>query len=211
MGRVTLLAVRSQTLEQGSSNATGLSQGDPPLYDNISIYTIAGNQEGNVLVLYGLSDLRQQQQGVTPSWEQGDAHERMGIEALQSQDCKLYKLLSSIGDADFVAPVILAVSLKVAQHDTNQLNTWYQEEHLGMMSRVPGWIRTRRYERVVDNGCAKTSVVLDVEYLTLYDFRAENGLQGEVHKEASATPRTAEIRGILKWKENQILYRQPGI
>lgn len=77
-------------------------------------------------------------------------------------------------------------TLKPGQ-DPEELTRWYNEEHISMLQKVPGWRRTRRF---------KTSSVdpkPDTEYLALHEYDPENGLDGPEFQAAISTPWTKKI------------------
>ncbi|KAF7559297.1 hypothetical protein G7046_g4858 [Stylonectria norvegica] len=64
---------------------------------------------------------------------------------------------------------------------------WLIEEHIELLSKVPGWLRSRYF---------KTSSVephLAETYLCLHDYRKENGQGGKEHKASMDTPRRTRI------------------
>ncbi|KAF1818404.1 uncharacterized protein K489DRAFT_413701 [Dissoconium aciculare CBS 342.82] len=156
--------------------------------------------------IYEVSDVEQLSAQVEQAWlgEPLALPESAILESLQDFRCKIYHLLTECGDAKCHASVMLAVTVKVAEQDAEQLQIWYEEEHLGLMAKVPGWLRSRRFERVLPAASA-TEMRSEVEFLALYDFEQNHGLQGIAHKAASATARTAAIREILRSKDNMVL------
>lgn len=58
---------------------------------------------------------------------------------------------------------------------------WYKEEHVVMLSKVPGWLRTRHFtSSSTDPNGQKT-------YLVYNEFAKQNGLGGPEHKESIST------------------------
>ena len=79
--------------------------------------------------------------------------------------------------------VLVAVSLTLKHgKDAKELDRWYNEEHIDLLSKVAGWQRTRRFV---------TSSILEgregIEYLALHDYAPKNGLGGEEFKAATST------------------------
>ncbi|KAJ5238994.1 hypothetical protein N7468_003613 [Penicillium chermesinum] len=66
---------------------------------------------------------------------------------------------------------------KEAEHDR-----WYHEEHFEMLSRVPGWRRSRLFRTAAIDSAAPR------ETLALHEYAPHNGLGGEAHKAAMSTP-----------------------
>ncbi|KAF1999056.1 alpha/beta-hydrolase [Amniculicola lignicola CBS 123094] len=66
---------------------------------------------------------------------------------------------------------------------------WYEEEHIQMVQKVPGWRRTRRFAlSQLDVDAGKRA-----EHLILHDWASANGIQGEAMKAATSTPWAQKI------------------
>ena len=98
-----------------------------------------------------------------------------------------YNLTYSTGDSTIqeTPPVVVAVrrTLKNSEAE-NGFDRWHQEEHIPLLARVPGWLRSRQF---------KTSSSLSdpgtpCYYLALHDYKSENGLGGPEHKHSMSTP-----------------------
>ncbi|KAG6807166.1 hypothetical protein H0H93_001885, partial [Arthromyces matolae] len=87
------------------------------------------------------------------------------------------------------------------------LNKWYAEEHLPLLSKVPGFIRARRYELVSNvelAGKADPANPVDAfPYITVYDWASDQYLDEPAYKEASATPWIKKIIADLKKLERR--------
>jgi pimeloyl-ACP methyl ester carboxylesterase len=87
-------------------------------------------------------------------------------------------------DAETRGSILVAVTTathpdaeKQAEHDR-----WYREEHFEMLSRVPGWRRSRLFvTAAIDSSAPRES-------LALHEYAPVNGLGGEVHQAAMNTP-----------------------
>lgn len=96
----------------------------------------------------------------------------------------------ALSDKEAEGLVLIAVEGTLTDLDDaeKQLDKWYEEEHTTMLSKVPGWLRTRRY---------KTSTSLDpkapVKFLALHEYAKENGLAGPEFKAATETKWRDEI------------------
>jgi pimeloyl-ACP methyl ester carboxylesterase len=87
-------------------------------------------------------------------------------------------------DAETRGSVMVAVTTathpdaeKQAEHDR-----WYREEHFEMLSRVPGWRRSRLFVTAAIDSAAPR------ETLALHEYAPVNGLGGEAHQAAMNTP-----------------------
>ncbi|PYH92941.1 alpha/beta-hydrolase [Aspergillus ellipticus CBS 707.79] len=105
-----------------------------------------------------------------------------------------YTPLENIPDTEAAGSVLIAISVTLSADPTQEedFNRWYTEEHIPMLSRVPGWRSTRRFVTAAIDPQAPR------EYLTLHEYRAQNGLGGPEHKAAMDTPwRTRIMNGAV--------------
>jgi pimeloyl-ACP methyl ester carboxylesterase len=124
-------------------------------------------------------------------------------------DRKLYDFLESRESKEFMrlenvenegqGNVIVAVFVDVNEGMTDQLDKWYTEEHIDMLSKVPGWLRTRRFvTSSIDSNAPK-------EYLALHEYAPNNGLGGPEFQAVTATPWTQEIMTkVVKDKRRRV-------
>lgn len=132
-------------------------------------------------------------------------------------DRRLYDLLDERSSPDFrpletqadnsaetPGTVLVAVTTvthpdakKEAEHDR-----WYREEHFEMLSRVPGWRRSRLFRTAAIDPSGPR------ESLALHEYAPVNGLGGEAHKAAMNTPWrerlmqdvvTSKSRRVFQW------------
>lgn len=128
-------------------------------------------------------------------------------------DRKLFDLLSDRKSAEYLpldsqpdphsaGAVLLSVSMSVRAEGEDDFNRWYNEEHIPMLARIPGWQRSRRYvTSVIDPKAPR-------EYLALHEFAPVNGLGGPEYKASIDTPWrnrvmadtvTDKTRRIFQW------------
>jgi len=86
-----------------------------------------------------------------------------------------------------VQNVLVAVSFQLHDPATGEeeIKNWYEQEHVGMLQKVPGWRRSRRFVTSyidLESGHRK-----ETEYLALHEFAPENGLTGPAMKAATTT------------------------
>ena len=99
-----------------------------------------------------------------------------------SWEAKDFRRLEAV-DTPTGGNVLVAVSLWVNPGKGKELEKWYDEEHVSLLSKVPGWRRSRRFvTSLIDDSQD------DVEYLALHEYAPENGLGGEEFKAATSTP-----------------------
>lgn len=79
--------------------------------------------------------------------------------------------------------VLVAVSLSLhpGKDKVEELAKWYKEEHIPLLSKVPGWKRTRRF---VTSSIEPKD---EIEYLALHEYAPVNGLGGPEFQAAVTT------------------------
>lgn len=100
-----------------------------------------------------------------------------------------FRPIEELTDSEAEGQVLVAVenTLTAVEGAEQALDKWYEEEHILMLSKVPGWLRTRRF---------RTATSLDknapLKFLILHEYAKENGLGGPEYKAATST----------KWRED---------
>jgi pimeloyl-ACP methyl ester carboxylesterase len=64
---------------------------------------------------------------------------------------------------------------------------WYNEEHIPMLSKIPGWLRTRRIKTSRLEGSSQIIVG------ALHEYEKKNGLGGPEHRAAMSTPWKSDV------------------
>ncbi|KAG6853300.1 hypothetical protein C0991_005355 [Blastosporella zonata] len=90
------------------------------------------------------------------------------------------------------APVVLVVGVLPSTVEKEEdINKWYAEEHLALMSKVPGFIRARRYKLVSSVELAgkadPASPAVAFPYVTLYEWESAAYADEPAFKEAVST------------------------
>lgn len=115
-------------------------------------------------------------------------------------DRKFYDLVHDKRALDFVAPENLSdkeadglvaiqvlITLIEAAGAAEEYVKWYTEEHVAMLSKVPGWRRSRLWKTSHLEGQAKPS------FLAQHDYAKLNGLGGPEHKSSMDTPWRTQV------------------
>ncbi|KAI1860366.1 uncharacterized protein JN550_011518 [Neoarthrinium moseri] len=85
-------------------------------------------------------------------------------------------------EAEGTVLVVVQLELKEGADAEAEVVKWYKEEHLDMLSKVPGWLRSRLFKTSSLETGGPTYI------WGLHDYAKENGLGGEEHKASMATP-----------------------
>ncbi|KAK4545697.1 hypothetical protein LTR36_002651 [Oleoguttula mirabilis] len=138
--------------------------------------------------VYDVSDLSWLDKRIyTRLREERSQREKAVMGTFESLDRKIYRTVSTRGDFKGPAPVQVAVSMTLKDADLDDFNKWYEEEHINMLSKIPGWLRTRRFEMVV-GGLKGMPPAGQTECLAIHDYEEKNGQGGPEHKAAQNTP-----------------------
>lgn len=186
-----------------------------PFITNGFRYRAADAEAPEWLALYDITDM-QELTGDTYMALRGDGIRTQREKDTMSQmavDRKLYDLLvdrKAAGyrpldqqpDTESTGAVLLAVAMKVKPGEPeDDFNRWYAEEHIEMLSRIPGWRRSRRFvTSVIDSNAPK-------EYIALHEFAAVNGLGGPEHQAAVDTPWKHRIMDTAVTEKNRRIFQ----
>jgi hypothetical protein len=91
------------------------------------------------------------------------------------------------------SPFVLNVQVEPADED--DYNKFYHEEHLGMLSKVPGYRRSQRYQLISTRENAPKNVP---KFMAVHEFEHLNALDGPELREADASPNTIRVFGNAK-------------
>lgn len=136
------------------------------------------------LALRGAPVQTQRERDIRPSV----AIDRRSYDFVSEKKSPAFKKLEDIEHAD-QGNVMVSVLLSLKPGKSGEeLDKWYNEEHIDMLSKVPGWLRTRRF---VTAAIDKKDTV---EYLALHEFSPKgNGIGGEAYMASTTTPWAKDI------------------
>ena len=107
------------------------------------------------------------------------------IEERRSDAFKKLESVDNEGQGNVM--VAVALGLHPGEGKKDELEKWYRDEHMDMLSKVPGWLRTRRFvTSSIDPGAP-------VEYLALHEYAPRNGLGGPEYQAATSTKWSGDI------------------
>ncbi|KIW86631.1 uncharacterized protein Z519_12756 [Cladophialophora bantiana CBS 173.52] len=111
-------------------------------------------------------------------------------------DSRVYKLIQDFdprGLGHTPAPFILNVQMEPP--DDDDYNNFYRDEHLYMLSRVPGYRRSQRYQLESSDDVDLSAVP---RFMAVHEFETLDALDGPELREADASPNTHRIIGSAK-------------
>ncbi|KAF9456042.1 hypothetical protein BDZ94DRAFT_1230236 [Collybia nuda] len=128
-------------------------------------------------------------------------NERSIISRLALLNRRIYNHMTTVESPHFdpnsSAEFILAVYMQPTADDEVDFNQWYNEEHLDMLSKVPGFQRARRFKLIshvelagkVNPLLAKTPT----SYLTVYEWDSDSYKDTPEFASALATPWSVQV------------------
>ncbi|KAI0645193.1 hypothetical protein C8Q79DRAFT_912404 [Trametes meyenii] len=107
-------------------------------------------------------------------------------------------------DASDPGPALVTMEIEVDPELEDELNRWYEEEHVPLLARVPGWRRTRRFV-LKDAGPAKGTDGEKVKakgrppkYLAVHEWDSSASWETEEFRHATSTPWRMKMFGSAK-------------
>lgn len=194
------LRVRLPFVENGFRyHATDLDGPGKGKHEWMAIYDTPDMDEFNsptYLALRGAPVQSQRERDIRPHVDIN----RKSFDFVSERKAAAFKKLEDVRNAaEGNVMVSVSLSLKPGQSG-DELDKWYDEEHIDMLSKVPGWLRTRRFvTAAIDN---KT----EVEYLALHEYAPKNGLGGKEFEAATSTPWANDIMSNVVAEKRRRVY-----
>ncbi|SMR45563.1 unnamed protein product [Zymoseptoria tritici ST99CH_3D1] len=143
--------------------------------------------------------------------EERSKREREVMGTFEVLDRRIYSLFSARskgdgekegkGDFEGPAPATVSVSMRVKEgEDLEEFDRWYESEHIDLVSKVPGWLRTRRF-RLVVGGLNGLPAEGEVECLAVHDFSHLDAIDGPEMKAAMSTAWREKVMAKVHSKE----------
>jgi len=113
------------------------------------------------------------------------------------------------GEGPLAPTTLVAVSVDVPPEHEAEFHKWYDEEHVPLLSKVPGWLRSRRYI-LADSGVsgalpgASAAYKPPLKFLAVHDYSSPDGLNGPEWKTATSTPWRNKVFENVKGIERRI-------
>ncbi|KAF2431385.1 putative alpha/beta hydrolase [Tothia fuscella] len=115
---------------------------------------------------------------------------RKFYDLVSSKESRDFKNLEDVKYEGVESNVMIAVFVTLKDPSKkDEVDKWYEEEHISMLSRVPGWRRSRRF---ITSHLEPLSPE-ETEYVSLHEYAPDNGLGGEEFKSATSTPWRTEV------------------
>jgi pimeloyl-ACP methyl ester carboxylesterase len=167
-------------------------------------YKALDGQRPEWSAVYDVSDLSQLEKRIyTRLREERSKREKAVMGTFDTLDRKIYSTVSVRGDIRGPAPVLVAASMRLPESHLEEFDRWYEQEHVGMVSKIPGWLRTRRFKMLV-GGVDGMPPAGQVECLAVHDFEHADGLKGPEMQAALSTPWREEVKSKVTWSSMRV-------
>ncbi|KAJ8104658.1 hypothetical protein ONZ43_g7747 [Nemania bipapillata] len=90
-------------------------------------------------------------------------------------------------EAEGLELVAVQLTPKEPDNSVEEIKKWYGEEHIDMLSKVPGWLRSRLFM------ISSLEKGQPPRFLALHDYAKKHGVGGVEYQAAISTPRTKEL------------------
>lgn len=119
------------------------------------------------------------------------------IESRESKDYKKLEDVQNAGEGNVM--VVVALNIQPGADKKAELERWYREEHIDLLSKVPGWRRTRRFVT------SSIDAQAPIEYVAIHEYAPTNGLDGPEFKAATTTKWNDDIyTNVVKEKRRRV-------
>ncbi|TID20517.1 alpha/beta hydrolase [Venturia nashicola] len=189
----------------------------PQIFTNGFRYKGTDGEDPEWMAVYDCTDMAYMLKDVYTRWRKEPVQSQRERDTMKqiAVHRKFYDLVSEKSSLDFKAleevecegkedNVIVAalVTLKDASKAA-EFDKWNEEEHIPMLTKVPGWRRTRRF---VTSHVEPAKTPGETEYLALHEYAPENGLGGPEFKAAISTPWRNDVFTNIIGKKKRRVY-----
>ncbi|KAJ8502561.1 hypothetical protein ONZ45_g11639 [Pleurotus djamor] len=108
--------------------------------------------------------------------------------------------------------VLLLILMQPSVALEEELVKWYEEEHMDVFSKTPGWIRGRVYKleegpiELAENPSADVSTNPDLKYLAIHELADKDGLASPEAQNSLNTPRGQALKEDIGDKIEQRVF-----
>lgn len=117
---------------------------------------------------------------------------------------RLYQRLPTVVDAFQEPPshphLLVSVGMSPSADLEEDFNKWYTEEHIPLLSRVPGWLYSSRY--IIVACSTNESGPLLPDYVAVHGWASRQSFESNLYKEAVSTPWRMRVvnEGVTKYE-----------
>lgn len=103
---------------------------------------------------------------------------------------------------------MLVVYMTPSPESDQQFNKWYDDEHIPMLSVVPGWLSAKRYvlcASTYQSTGTTTEARRAPKYLAVHELENVQVFDKSEYRAATSTPWRTEVMGSLKEKQRSVM------
>ncbi|KAG9220576.1 hypothetical protein CCMSSC00406_0004032 [Pleurotus cornucopiae] len=144
-----------------------------PGMGTISRYKQVDGQKPNWLALYDMSSPEVAMTEPFTKLPSSDNEKRI-ISNLATLNGAIYSLISASATSPKATPgpFICIAMMEPSVEGEDEFNKWYEEEHISLLSKAPGWIRSRRFKLVREIQLpGKEDAGPKLKYLALHELQ----------------------------------------
>lgn len=111
------------------------------------------------------------------------------FDLVSTKESPLFLPIEQLTDEEAEGLVLVSVEVSLKKDVPGALQAvkkWYEDEHVPMLSKVPGWLRTRIFQTSSLDGS-------EIKLVSLHDYAKVNGLGGAEHKASMSTSWREEV------------------
>lgn len=107
---------------------------------------------------------------------------------------------------DLPGPISLFVSLQVSEGNDEELHRWYEEEHISLIMKIPGWRRTRRFilKEATTKGPEGYAPIERPVNLAIHEFDTADVFSTDEWRQATNTPWRDKVFDNVVLRERRI-------
>ena len=97
--------------------------------------------------------------------------------------------------------VVVYVSFDITPEHEEELHRWYEEEHIDLLKKVPGWLQSRRYilhdAKVSGKNASQYSKAPPPKFMAAHYYESGHMQETKEWKEATSTPWRARVMELV--------------
>ncbi|CAM1510490.1 Fc.00g008250.m01.CDS01 [Cosmosporella sp. VM-42] len=172
----------------------------PQIFSNGLRYTATDDREPTYVAVYDVTSMshletetyltlranRSSREAETIAQVQVD---RSFFDLIYTKESPEFKPFESLSDeeSDGIQTTAVDMILKDTKEAEEQYGKWIIEEHIEMLAKVPGWLRSRYFKTSSLDSTSKQIV------FALHDYKKKNGQGGKEHKASMDTPWRTQV------------------
>ncbi|KAF5339691.1 hypothetical protein D9758_014906 [Tetrapyrgos nigripes] len=171
-----------------------------PSFYNATRFKACDGVKPTSLTLYDISEPRvangPEYQAV---FANGSDRDKRMVSTLQYLTRRSYSVIYSLSHPEasaFLPPkFVFYVAMEVKPEGEAYFNKWFKEEHIPMVMKIPGWLRSRKFtleEHILFRGCVEPEVPV-YKHLAIHDFSSDGYRETAEMKVATSTPWQNEV------------------